>query len=349
MTASLGLPATSGAQFGLLDPICRYVEQGAPGPEGNLLEVGIGNTGDVELERVDDRIRVSTLNGNVHREVRCEGTRPTVTNIDSITLLHPPFGSGIGVGDFDELSETDVELAIDLQDGLLAPGATPEPGASEIELITDGPGIPSVDLTLILTEAADHVRMHTNEKRTLANLNADEGVRDVDLALPPVMTGTVFAGDGDDRVVSRSKLGPVGFFDPGITVVAEGGDDLVKAAVQAAGGDGDDRLLGGRDFNFYIGGAGNDVLRGKHERDILIANGGRDRLFAGGGRDFVLSSDGNGDRAYCGGGRDRAWIDPGDKRGGCERVTRVPGFVIPEEILLPFESRMKTRSGRPIP
>ena len=74
-----------------------------------------------------------------------------------------------------------------------------------------------------------------------------------------------------------------------VTVLAEGGDDVVDAStlvaparLEADGGNGDDIL---------IGGGGNDVLRGAADDDVLIGGPGTDSLDGGPGNNILLGGE----------------------------------------------------------
>lgn len=93
-----------------------------------------------------------------------------------------------------------------------------------------------------------------------------------------------------------------------IVVYGLGGDDDIEStgcfAVQTwmFGGDGDDRLKGGKGANVLLGGDGNDQLYGGGGTDILIGGKGRDKLNAGSGSDLLIGGwtdyDGN-EAALC--------------------------------------------------
>jgi Ca2+-binding RTX toxin-like protein len=62
-----------------------------------------------------------------------------------------------------------------------------------------------------------------------------------------------------------------------------GGDDTIRAGsvrkpVRFIGGDGDDRLIGGRSHDLLLGGLGNDRLRGGEGDDLLIGGLGSDHI-----------------------------------------------------------------------
>ena len=244
--------------FEVIEPSCRYLEVGAPGPAENKLEVSLGNYEDVEIERVDDRIRVNEVDESLHREVTCDFGRATVHNIDSISLVSAPSSSGPGDIYFDN------ELSIDLQAGLLEPEATPEADGSEIELAMGGDQEFIAGFTLITPDVEDQIRATTTLNGTGINLNAGEATQDVDMELPAVLFGGLYAGGGNDVVIAQTKIKtPRVSYPIGIGVLGEKGDDLIKANL-AVGGEGEDNLVGGAKTDFLIGGEGNDALRGEN-------------------------------------------------------------------------------------
>jgi Ca2+-binding RTX toxin-like protein len=80
-----------------------------------------------------------------------------------------------------------------------------------------------------------------------------------------------------------------------IVVYGQAGDDIIKLAgairVPATlyGGDGNDRLKGGKGADVLIGGEGNDHLNGHQGNDILVGGAGSDRLLGGPGDDILIA------------------------------------------------------------
>jgi Ca2+-binding RTX toxin-like protein len=154
--------------------------------------------------------------------VACETA--TVTNTDLISVAFP------------DDPDSDM-IVIDLSGGLLAPGATDEgDGSSEIEIeITGGDG--SFDtLRIVGTSGPDAFATSF----FAVNLNADEAVRDADVAVDDTISLELIGGDGGDTLSA----------DP---FSAFGRTTLL-------GGEGDDRLSGrGGDDDVLDAGPGRDV------------------------------------------------------------------------------------------
>ncbi len=266
--------------FEVIEPSCRYLEVGAPGPAENKLEVSLGNYEDVEIERVDDRIRVNEVDESLHREVTCDFGRATVHNIDSISLVSAPSSSSPGEIYFDN------ELSIDLQAGLLEPGATPEADGSEIELAMGGDQEFIAGFTLITSDVEDQNPRHHDPERDRHQPQRRRGHAGRGHGAPAVLFGGLYAGGGNDVVIAQTKMKKARVSYPlGIGVLGEKGDDLIKANL-AVGGEGEDNLVGGAKTDLLIGGEGNDAVRGKNSPDFLASGGGRDRLLAGGDGDI---------------------------------------------------------------
>lgn len=89
-------------------------------------------------------------------------------------------------------------------------------------------------------------------------------------------------------------------------------------AVETAGTDAADRIVGGLKVDIVDGGAGNDKIKGLGGFDILTGGDGKDRLLGGTGSDLLYGGRGNdrlfggegSDELYGHGGRDR--LDGGD-------------------------------------
>jgi hypothetical protein len=342
--ALAAMPSSATSQFGD-EPSCEVVEEGPPGPPGNILRLNATGSGSLEVERVGDRIRLNEVGIDLHREVICAGGPATVHNIDEIELVQPSSGS------FPEFFEG--ELMVDLQDGLLAPGATPEADGSEIELsMPSKDRVPFLIFSLVTTHGPDEITAVTSIREgTELNLNAGEATDDVDLDLPAIIFSSVYLGSGDDVVRAKNGFKALDRFAVGLAFEGERGDDRIRASL-ASGGKGDDELIGGRRTNVFLGGEGHDLLRGKNGRDILVTETGRDRLFGGGGDDLLVAADNNGDRAHCGGNRDRAVIDRRDKRSGCERA-KLLNVKREDRVIKVITKRVRnfirTRSGNPFP
>jgi Ca2+-binding RTX toxin-like protein len=79
---------------------------------------------------------------------------------------------------------------------------------------------------------------------------------------------TVFGQDGDDRVHLAGSIRVPAFVD---------------------GGDGDDRIKGGKGNDLLLGGEGDDSINGHQGNDVVIGGDGADRLMGGPGEDLVIA------------------------------------------------------------
>jgi RTX calcium-binding nonapeptide repeat (4 copies) len=301
---------------------CSNVEAGAPGPEGDTLEVSAPPSIDldVELRRDGEQILVLDHFLGGSRVITCDGQAPTVTNIDSIRVTAPA-------------SNVAPHLTLNLSGGLLAPGATPEgQGDSEIEISTAPPGrgpfAGPFDVDIDGQSGPDDivVRAQKGAKGSTdlaAELNASEQPSDPDLIVEDGENGdmVISAGQGPDRVaIPADRFGEV---TPFVDLRGQGGDDVLTNGFESSGGPGDDLIKGS--------GTG-EKLRGGPGRDRLFGNGGSDRIKGGGGRDEMFGGTNPDDIAAAGGGRDRVWCGPGpgddvkadrlDRLHGCERISR---------------------------
>lgn len=236
----------------------------------------------------------------------------TVTNTDTIDVT----GSGVGQED---------DLTIDLSGGPLAPGQTDEgDGDSEIELAADLPG--GGVLRIAGGPGADVVALGTAG----ANLNAEEGVGDVDVTLSGPAAWEVMGRQGADvlRVAGGAGTGAPA---TGVAVLGGAGADLV-----VAGGGGSDLDGGaGTDTLSYAGAssvrvdlargtarpagasaddlAGFERLIGSPGPDVLLGDGGPNRIEGGGGRDVL---DGRKGDDVLKGGKARDRVDMRDAPSG---------------------------------
>lgn len=124
-------------------------------------------------------------------------------------------------------------------------------------------------------------------------VSATDLARAVDLALL-----SLDGGEGEDRLYARR----------------------VAVPTELTGGNGDDRLYGGRADDSIEGGDGHDIIFGGEGSDTIDGGQGDDRIYgeqgddtiqAGGGRDTVLAGDGN-DLVHGGSGRDLLFGGTGD-------------------------------------
>jgi len=99
----------------------------------------------------------------------------------------------------------------------------------------------------------------------------------------------MYLGDGDDRVISGSRVTD--------TIHGQGGNDIIRSSSGndfLYGGDGEDELWGAGGDDEIHGGVGNDLLRG---------GGGNDTLVGGVGNDMMVGDHGD-DKLYGGAGHD---------------------------------------------
>jgi Ca2+-binding RTX toxin-like protein len=237
-----------------------------------------GNT-DVVLGRTGtsptSTVSITDAEGNT---APCSGGTPTVSQFDSLEFVP-------------DSSRNAVE--IDLENGYLAPGLTPETsGESEIEislLFVEG-------VNILGSAGPDDLRVIGSDDRSKVRLNAEMD-RDADL----------FVRSGDLTFVG-TELGP--------------GDDHLKTVRGfinfAFGGAGNDTMAGGSSIDFFLGGGGADLLNGARSTDLLIGGAGRDRVIGGRGPDLLRTRGGGKDRVSCGRGRDLVQADRADRKRGCE-------------------------------
>jgi RTX calcium-binding nonapeptide repeat (4 copies) len=302
---------------------CTLVSAGAAGPADDVLKL-VDRAADVtSIYRKGDEIVI--FNNLDSKPTACAGGVPTVFNIDRIEYLT---AAGTPFIDFSGTAA-------------LAPGASPEVGAAEIEVEISESYEPKV-LNVGGTAAAERIEVGQLGSDAIGvNLDAqaDGSAQDADIVLAaPAAEDVVvraIAKGGDDTV---SALGGPAFTGP---VAAE--------RLSLTGGPGNDRLLGGPGNDFLSGDDGNDLLLGGRGRDRLAIGSGRDLAKGGKGadqienRDFgsgddlspdhVFGGQGDdnidvaqglaGDRIDCGSGVDRLAIDPGDKASACEQVDTI--------------------------
>lgn len=324
------LPACAGAEKRWLR--CDYVELGPPGPVGNSLE--IAGSDNAQVRRKGDLILVGTSAGNGPRdfeEVFC-GTQATVTNVDRIVYRGAPVRP-----------RREHQFLLDLRDGALMPGATPEAVDPEIEVEVVLPPQPA---------ARPRVQLLSGDERDTIQLHAGAGLLEVSLepwpSLPPWRSG--FTPDADIAVSAPRRTVELKVHASGGTDVLDGrGLDRNRSlarSVLLAGDDGKDTLLGTARNDQLQGGSGPDRLYGRGGRDFLFPSAGRDATAGGSGPDFISGNRGSAERdtqpdSYyggegddyidarrggadtiaCGAGTDTAATDPQDTlRGkGCER------------------------------
>ncbi len=300
---------------------CRVGEAGDPGPKHNVLWVDDTSESVTHIYRDGDEIVVSN-NADTEPAV-CAGGPPTVFSVDRIvysTASGAPFINYFG-------------------DGPLAPGATDEPGADEIEIAVIEAYEPKV-LNVGGGAGNDRIEIgQIGERSVGVDLDAGSvGPKDVDVSVGLIKGDEIFlrvsGKAGSDRI---SALGANGYPDP------------VSSAERVAmiGGDGDDVLSGGPSRDALSGNQGNDELFGGRGRDKLTVGPGRDLakggkgddsidnlsdvggipadlvpdwIFGGAGNDRITTQRGlAGDRVDCGAGRrDSLFGDRGDLARHCE-------------------------------
>jgi hypothetical protein len=101
---------------------------------------------------------------------------------------------------------------------------------------------------------------------------------------------------GSVRVmVGGRSAGAFASFDR-IAVMGLGGNDRIhlagsiRTAAWLDGGDGNDRLKGGKGNDVLLGGAGDDHLDGSQGHDVMIGGAGADRMLGGPGDDLMIAS-----------------------------------------------------------
>jgi RTX calcium-binding nonapeptide repeat (4 copies) len=302
---------------------CSLVAAGPTGPAGDVLKVIDRAASVTHIYREGDEVVV--FNNLDSARTACAGGTPTVLNIDRIeysTSVGTPFLGYLG-------------------SGALAPGASPEAGAAEIEVSISESYDPKV-LNVAGTAAAERIEVGQLGRGAVGvNLNAqaDASAQDADVTLIAPKGAEVslraVAKGGNDTV---SALGGSAFTGP-----------IAAERLSLTGGAGNDRLLGGPGNEFLYGEDGNDLLLGGRGRDRLAIGAGRDLAKGGKGSDQienrdwasgddlspdrVLGGPGNdnidvaqglaGDRVDCGSGVDRLAIDPGDQTKTCEDVDTI--------------------------
>lgn len=261
---------------------CEYVESGPPGAVGNYLEIA-GND-NAQVRREGDLVLVGTSAGNGPRdfeEVPC-GTRATVTNVDQIVYRGAPV-----------LPRREHQFLLDLREGALAPGATPEAVDPEIEVEVVLP--PQRD-------ARPRVQLLSGDERDTVQLHAGAGLLEVSLepwpSLPPWRSG--FTPDADITVSAPPRTVELKVHAGGGSDVLDGrGLDRRRSLVRSvllAGDDGKDTLLGTVRSDQLQGGSGPDRLYGRGGRDFLYPSAGSDTTAGGPGPDFISGNRGSAER-----------------------------------------------------
>jgi Ca2+-binding RTX toxin-like protein len=159
-----------------------------------------------------------------------------------------------------------------------------------------------------------------------------------DLLRPGQGGGTADGGDGEDTVSYAGQTAPATIDLAAGDARIGGGDAVALTGIEhAAGGDGNDRLLGDGQANRLDGGAGDDLLdgrggadrlRGDGGDDVLVdleADGAADELDGGAGTDVLNAADKDSlDTLDCGADGGRADHDTGETATGCDPATLRP-------------------------
>jgi Ca2+-binding RTX toxin-like protein len=300
---------------------CAYVEAGAPGPAGNVLRVADESGSATHVYRKGDEIVVSS-NAETEPTI-CSGGTPTVFNIDQIdyaTTNSAPFFDYIGGKP-------------------LAPGATPEPNGSEIEVFVEEEYKPPV-LNVGGTGGDDSIavgQLGPHEIGVNTNGQADASEPDADFILtaanPTEVLVRVAGKGGNDTITGMGGPGFVGPAPADHLALSGGiGNDTLIGSPH------DDRLRGDTGNDIVVGGKGHDLIRIGPGRDLAKGGPGPDRIedfeedaeaapdtvFGGAGNDTIDVAQHpplDGDRVDCGPGhRDVARGNRRDHLRGCEKV-----------------------------
>jgi Ca2+-binding RTX toxin-like protein len=313
-------------------PGCRYLSAGPAGPRGNVLLIDTG-VNHIVLRREGETVLVAFLHNDEESVLDCESPQATVRNVDRIVYL-PPGGPHIAH-----------RLTIDESRGILQPGASPEPGGDEIEIVARFPKEPAHKWSSIFvagTAGVDRIRIGSlRHARTGVNLDvARDGPHpDVDLYVSAARRAHFqLEGElGNDLLAASGRgsefIGPMS--QGSLSLRGEEGNDLLIGGPQR------DHIRGQEGEDLIYGQAGNDDLTGDEGDDRLFGGKGEDRLatgsdeegpfydFLSGGpdRDALHSIDENRDKVLCGPGPDQAYVDQVDdwSRATCEKQ-HGPGF-----------------------
>jgi hypothetical protein len=319
------LPATAGGASRWLR--CEYLDDGPPGPVGNVLEIA-GND-NAQVRRDGDLVLVGTSAGNGPRdfeEISC-GVQATVTNLDRIVYEGAPVPPRV-----------EHQFLLDERGGPLGPGASPEAVDPEIEVEVVLPPQPQARprVQLLAGEGRDSIRVDGGAGRLGVSLGPwpDGDALDPDLfvAAPPrTVELKLHGGGGGDVLDARTFDRHRGLIRSLLLAGDEGKDALLgtERSDQLQGGSGPDRLFGrgGHDYLYpsagadtTVGGSGPDFIsgrRGSAERDTQP-----DSYIGGAGDDYIAARVGGADAIACGPGDDEAVADREDELldGSCERV-----------------------------
>ena len=315
--AAVGVATAATVHAGRLASTCAYVQAGAPGPRGNVLRIEVGDFG-VTLTREGSRLKLPKIRG----EVDCAGRTPTSRNVDRITIVPRDPGNPRS-------------LVLNLANGPIGPGATPERRGAEIEIQVEGVRRIAIGgsrgRNVITLGNAEGGGVGVN-----LNVAADGRRPDVDLVAsnPKPAEISVDGRAGDDRLSAQGGRGFASELRLNELLSLEGdrGDDLLLGSPGedalregsgddvARGGRGRDRIAANKGVDTAFGGPGNDTLDLTGVGNILPTpdERGPDRAFAGRGNDLIQSIDRGVDIDNCGPGRDAVNADDRDRLIACE-------------------------------
>jgi len=302
---------------------CAVDSDGPAGPQGDVLRVSDTSQSVTHIYREENRIVVFN---NADREPAvCAGVAPTVFNIDRIAYS----------------SRSGVPFINYLGDGPLGPGATPEPGADEIEVEINETYKPK-QLNVAGTARGERIEVgQLGRRRIGVNLDAraDGGSQDADVTLRvrrrDELTMKVVGKEGNDTLSALGGRAFTGVLASAKRLSMNGGpgDDVLRGGPfrdLLRGDTGNDRMFGGRGRDRLSVGPGRDLAKGGQGPDLIVnvsSVGGipddlaPDRVFGGPGNDNIdVAQELPGDRVGCGRGRDDAFRDRGDSIRGCEKV-----------------------------
>jgi RTX calcium-binding nonapeptide repeat (4 copies) len=319
---ALTVPLVAAAPARAANVSCEVVELDPAGPAGDELHVVDASESVTHIYREGEEIVVSN---NADRErAACAGGTPTVTTIDRIIYS----------------TESGVPFINYSGDGPLAPGASPEAGAAEIEVTIVEAYNPRV-VNVAGSGAGERIEVgQLGPDLVGVNLNAgvEAGAADADVTFTAPRTAylRIIGKGGDDTL---SALGGAPFQGPflefeRLTIAGGPGDDVLNGGPSRdslSGGDGNDRLFGGRGRDKLTVGPGRDLAKAGKGADTIenMSDIGGidvdlfpDRIFGGAGNDRVSTERGvAGDRVDCGAGhRDELFGSRGDLAQRCEDV-----------------------------
>ena len=254
--------------------------------------------------------------GKIYFDASIAGPAPscspaTVNNTDLIRVTNASVGSPL---------RTQFHVPVTPAGGLLAPGATNEPGDSdEIEIDLDlrdtrGEGAATYDDLLFGSPVLpDPVTLRLGSAGGVgyANINAAESTGiDSDVSFRGVRDVRFDGGGGNDDVRATGGLGT--------------GGPLAGYSVRLSGISGDDELVGGESNDNLYGGDGNDTLVGGLGNDLITGGKGDDVIYGSAGEDDLLDGGDGTDVVYGGSGS-----DGGGATGAAASARRgvIPGLV----------------------